>query len=193
MVIKYQIEVLSDEQVHQGDIFKSVQYYDNFVEQGGRFELSLLRFPYSIILTQECDLNNNLKERKSIDETLEIRKQDKYLISLLCAPLYNAEHLFTGNHLSFLKIEAAKKNSEQRNYLKSNREPRYHYIEFDNIIGMVPMVIDFKHYFTVSLHSIEKNLQQRACTIKPLYRELITQRFSNFLSRIGLPEPQIQQ
>jgi len=108
MVIKYQIEVLSDEQVHQGDIFKSVQYYDNFVEQGGRFELSLLRFPYSIILTQECDLNNNLKERKSIDETLEIRKQDKYLISLLCAPLYNAEHLFTGNHLSFFKNRSSK-------------------------------------------------------------------------------------
>ncbi len=27
------------------------------------------------------------------------------------------------------------------------------------------------------------------CRLKPLYRELLTQRFSNFLSRIGLPNP----
>jgi len=190
MVIKYKTEIPADEQIHQGDIFKFLQYYDSFIEEGGRFELSLLKFPYSIILTQECDLHNNLTERKSIAEQSEIKKQDKYLISLLCAPLYNAEHIFLGNHLSLLKIESERKNSEQKNYLKSNRDPRYHYIAFDDNVGLVPMVIDFKHYFTVSLHYLEENLNQRVCTLKPLYRELINQRFSNYLSRIGLPEPQ---
>ncbi len=191
MIIKYQTEISSDNQIHQGDIFRSLQYYESFKEESKRFELSLLKFPFSIILTQECDLLHNTKERSSSAENSEIIKQDKYLVSLLCAPLYNAEHLFAGNHLSNLKIESERKNSEQRNYIKSNREPRYHYIEFEKPIQLVPMIIDFKHYFTVSILTLEANINQRVCSIKPLFRELITQRFSNFLSRIGLPEPNI--
>jgi hypothetical protein len=189
MVIKYQTETVLDEQIHQGDIFRSLQYYESYKEETGRFELSLLKFPYSIILTQECDLSHNIKERSSSCESTETLKRDKYLVSLLCAPLYNAEHLFAGNHLSNLKIESERKNSEQRNYIKSNREPRYHYIEFEKPIELVPMIIDFKHYFTISILLLEASKNQRVCSIKPLFRESITQRFSNFLSRIGLPEP----
>lgn len=190
MAIKYQVEILNDKQVHQGDIFKSVKYYDNFIECSGQFELSLLKFPYSIILTQECDLSNNLNERGGIDFNTKPFKHDKFLVSLLCAPLYNAEHLFAGNHLSFLDITSESKNSDQRKYIKSNREPRYHYLEFDDGIQLVPMVIDFKHYFTVSLNTLETDLCQRICSLKPIFRESVTQRFSNFLSRIGLPEPE---
>lgn len=190
MAIKYQVEILTDTQVHQGDIFKSVKYYDNFTENCGQFELSLLKFPHSIILTQECDLSNNLSERGNIDYDQKPIKQDKFLVSLLCAPLYNAEHLFSGSHLSFLEILSESKNSDQKRYIKSNREPRYHYLEFEDGIQLVPMVIDFKHYFTVSLNTLESDLNQRIYSLKPIYRESVTQRFSNFLSRIGLPEPE---
>ena len=190
MGIKYQVEILKDTQVHQGDIFKSVKYYDNFTENNGQFELSLLKFPYSIILTQECDLNNNVNERENIDYKQKPIKHDKFLVSLLCAPLYNAEHLFSGNHLSFLDIVSESKNSDQRKYIKSNREPRYHFLEFQNEIELVPMVIDFKHYFTVSLNILEGDLDKRICSLKPIFRESVTQRFSNFLSRIGLPDPE---
>jgi len=190
MAIKYQVEILKDNQVHQGDIFKSVSYYDDYKESRGNFELTLFKFPYAIVLTQECDLNSNSKERLNINNETEIIKHDKYLVSLLCAPLYNAEHLFSGNHLSKLNIETENKNSVQKKYIKSNRDPRYHYIEFEDQVGIVPLVIDFKHYFTVSLINLENNIaNNRVCSLKPIFRESVTQRFSNFLSRIGLPDP----
>ncbi|MBI9055962.1 MAG: hypothetical protein JEY96_19225 [Bacteroidales bacterium] len=190
MAIKYLTDKLVDNQVHQGDIFKSIHYYENYFEESGSFELHMLKFPYSIVLTQECDLSNNMRERNKDEKEGELKKQDKYLVSLLCAPLYNAEHLFTGNHLEHLKIQAERKNSDQRKYIKSNREPRYHYLEFDEKTQLVPMVVDFKHYFTVSVNTLENNIENRICSLKPIFRESITQRFSNFLARIGLPEPE---
>ena len=190
LTTKYQVEILKDNQVHQGDIFKSVSYYDDYKESRGNFELTLFKFPYAIVLTQECDLNSNSKERLNINNETEIIKHDKYLVSLLCAPLYNAEHLFSGNHLSKLNIETENKDSVQKKYIKSNRDPRYHYIEFEDQVGIVPLVIDFKHYFTVSLINLENNIaNNRVCSLKPIFRESVTQRFSNFLSRIGLPDP----
>jgi hypothetical protein len=194
MAIKYEVEPLNDEQIHQGDIFKNIRFYETYKEDSGRFELSCLQFPFAMVLTQECDLDTNLKERKKIiGDNSEIIQHDKFLVSLLCAPLYNAEHLFAGNHLQVIKIESEQKNSNQRNYIKTNRDPRYHYIEFqEKSIKLVPLIIDFKHYFSISLNIIEEQLNQRICSIKPIFRELITQRFSNFLSRIGLPEPKIE-
>ncbi len=191
MGIKYLVEKLNDKQIHQGDIFQSIQYYENYVEKSGKFELSLLRFPYSIILTQECDLSNNIRERNKNNDNNNLVSQDKYLVSLLCAPLYNAEHLFAGNHLEWLNIKSETKGSDNKRYIKSNRDPRYHYIEFEDEVKLVPMVIDFKHYFTVSLHYLENTLDKRICSLKPIYRESVTQRFSNFLSRIGLPDQEI--
>ncbi len=192
MGAKYLTHKLVDPQIHQGDIFKSIRFYENYEEERGKFELSLLEFPFSIILTQECDLNNNLRERQlgKKGKDIKLLKLDKYLVSLLCAPLYNAEHLFSGKHLEFLEIETDYKNSNQKKYIKSNRDPRYHYIEFEEEVDIVPMVIDFKHYYTVTIGYLENNIGNRVCSLQPIFRELVTQRFSNFLSRIGLPDPE---
>jgi len=193
MTAKYQIEINRDSQVHQGDVFHNVPYYEEYIEEHGQFTLNLLQFPYAIILTQECDLMNNHQERLK-KKTLSNGKfeHDKYLISLLCAPLYNADHLFEGSHLSEIGLKSEYKNSQNKSLIKTNRDPRYHYIEFDDsVTRLVPMVVDFKHYFSINLRYLEKALDTRTCSIKPLYRELITQRFSNFLSRIGLPEPEL--
>lgn len=186
---EYHVAVLSDKQVHQGDVIRNLPFYERYIENEGRFELSVLEVPYSIVLTQECDLENYTREGA---ENKKAKKpgdtfRDKYLVSLLCAPLYNAEHLFQGTQLSEISIESESKNSNQRNYIKQNRDPRYHYIEFCPEAKLVPMVVDFKHYFSVSISILEQDLSQRTCSLMPLYRELISQRFSNFLSRIGLP------
>ncbi len=189
MAIKYQVTKNSNARVHQGDIFRNVPFYEAYSEKSGVFELAVLEFPYSIVLTQECDLEQNSAEKATLGtigpETI---KHDKYLISLLCAPLYNAEHLFAGEHLSNLAITSEKKPSEQRKYIKSNRDQRYHYLEFEGDIEIVPTVIDFKHYFSISLSYLESNMNNRVCSVKPIFRESISQRFSNFLARIGLPE-----
>jgi len=188
MEAKYPTEVCADKQIHQCDLFKKVPFYESYSEKLGAFRLTILEFPLAIILTQECDLEQNLRERiKEVTAADGKTLHDKFLVSLLCAPMYNAEHLFSGNHLSFLEISSNIKGSEQRKYIKDNREPRYHYIEFDEGSQIVPSIIDFKHYFSVSLEYLEKNIENRICSIKPIYRENISQRFSNYLSRIGLP------
>ncbi len=189
---EYEVEKLNDSRVHQGDILHNLPFYETYTEKAGRFELSILDVPYALVLTQECDLENYAKEplcgKKPKSQGKEFR--DKYLVSLLCAPLYTAQHVFEGTHLSELGLESDRKNSDQRAYIKQNRDPRYHYINFVKGAGLVAMVVDFKHYFTVSLPTLEANLQQRRiCSLKSLYRELVSQRFSNFLSRIGLAEP----
>ena len=193
MAIKYQTDKYEDRRIHQCDIFRNVPFYESYSEKDGGFELSVLEFPFAIVLTQECDLEQNVKERTTCsDADATIKKYDKFLVSLLCAPLYNAEHLFSGDHLSVLNISAERKSSDQKSYIKSNREPRYHYIEFNGGIEIVPSVIDFKHYFSLSLLYLESNMKKRICSIKPIFRELISQRFSNYLSRIGLPENKMQ-
>lgn len=181
----------TDGRIHQGDVFRNVPFYESYSEKDGSFELSILEFPYAIILTQECDLEQNTKERASFQSLQQgqFTKQDKFLVSLLCAPLYNATHLFGGEHLLELNMSAEPKNKEQRNYIKQDREPRYQYIEFEenDKINIVPSIIDFKHYFSLSLSYLEASMKNRVRSISPLFRESISQRFSNYLSRIGLP------
>lgn len=189
MAIKYEFDKCSDERIHQGDIFRKVPFFESYFENNGAFEVSILEFPYAIVLSQECDLEQNCKERELIaTSNAESAKHDKFIVSLLCAPLYNAEHLFSGEHLSYLKLQADKKSSEQKKLIKSNRESRYHFLELDGEVEMVPSVIDFKHYFSISLPILEGNISNRICSIRPIFRESISQRFTNYLSRIGLPE-----
>ena len=71
----------------------------------------------------------------------------------------------------------------------NNEIPRYHYIEFPTNVDIVNSFIDFKHYFTVNVEYIKQiKSAHYVCTISPVFRENICQRFSNYLSRIGLPE-----
>ena len=72
-----------------------------------------------------------------------------------------------------------------------NENKRYHYLNFAQDVELVESVIDFKHYFTVTVNYLNSIREEKyVCSIESLYRELILQRFSNFLSRIGLPDPE---
>ena len=176
--------------IRQGDIYRDIGFTEYALENDGVIEISNIIFPLIIILTQDCDLQQDYDFRYSepIKDT-----QDKYLLSLLVAPLYNVEHFYNGEHLSTLdltmvKFERRKDKTANKN-LKDNLIPRYHYLEFPSDIPIVPSIIDFKHYFSVNLRYLMgiKN-EKFACKISELYREDISHRFASFLSRIGLPD-----
>jgi len=116
--------------------------------------------------------------------------QDKYLISVLVSPLYNYEHVLSGDHLSELSLnmQKIKRDSTDDRYLKQNKIARYHYIKFPPDIPIPPSVIDFKHYFSINVEYLRKLKSNFVCRVLPVYREDISQRFASFLSRIGLPE-----
>jgi hypothetical protein len=182
------VESKKEIRVCQGDIIKDVEFIEYAVEKEGHIEISKIVFPLVIVLTQDCDLEQDFNNRADVTCT----NQDKYLISAIVAPIYNLEHIYRGEHLSGLglkmqTINSNDKKTENKN-LKSNHNPRYHFLNFLKV-PIVDSVIDFKHYFTVNIRYLDKVKETNfICKVSPLYRESISQRFAYFLSRIGLPD-----
>ena len=178
-------------QISQGDIYKDVEFIEYAIEREGIMEISKITFPFVVVLTQDCDLNQDYTVRWARKET---SNHDKKLFSVIVAPLYNFEHFNSGSHLSELKMNMTvikAQGNTAANNLKNNKTPRYHYLEFtDNIrVPLVSSVIDFKHYFTVNVEYLKEHKKNNfICQIGALYREDVSQRFSSFLSRIALPE-----
>ena len=171
--------------LNQGDIIKNIEFLESMSEEDGILEVTKISFPFVIVLTQDCDLEQDHKFR-----TEEVKTQDKLLLSALLAPLYNAEHVFEGQHLSELDITSQQINKKrtQGTDLLRNNNPRYHYLEFPAEVQLVPLIIDFKHYFAARVADLEAaRTQQLVYSVRPLFREDISQRFAAFLSRIGLP------
>lgn len=172
----------------QGDVFKDIEFIEYAEEKSGIIEVSKIVFPHVVILTQDCDLEQDYKFRWSRKK---VKNQDKWLISVLVAPLYNKEHVFLGEHLDKLKMKMMNMKEGSSTHIKkiiSNQDQRFHYIEFPNNIPIAPSIIDFKHYFSVNVHYLKKIKPSNfICQISELYREDISQRFSAYLSRIGLP------
>lgn len=161
--------------------------------QDGILTISKIVYPLAVVLSQECDLEQDYKSRHP-DEG-KSPNNDKNLLSIIMAPMYNYDHFILGEHLIELDMEMQKfplkkgntESTDMRN-LKNNETPRYHYFDFGNEIDLPKSVVDFKHYFTINLQELEKTMQSKyVCALAPLFRERLVQRFSNYLSRIGLP------
>jgi hypothetical protein len=177
-----------DSRLRQGDIIRDVEYIESIVEKEGILTVRNIQYPRVIVLTQDCDLSEEFNFRFTEKGT-----QDKWLVSVLVAPLYVAEHVFSGKHLELLKLRMQQIQSKTEiRLLKQNRLPRYHYLEFQEEVPIVPSIIDFKHYFSVnSVYLQELRNRNYVCTVSSLYREQISVRYASFLARIGLPTPTI--
>lgn len=173
--------------VAQGDVLRNVEHIELVNVKSGVVEISKIVFPLVVVLTQDCDLAQDYKFRWSKAKT---SNQDKLLLSVLVAPLYNADHIYTGEHLHDLGLKMAtiNKNRSPGDNLRKNETPRYHYLDFQNDIPIVPSVIDFKHYFSINVVYLKEHKKNNyVCQLSELYREDVSQRFSYYLSRIGLP------
>ena len=169
--------------VSQGDVFRDIEYIEYAIEKRGIVEVSKIIFPLIVVLTQDCDLEQDFNGRKK-------DKQGNKLLSVLVAPLYNAEHVFTGEHLSELQVKGTviNKGKTEGKTIMQNERPRYHYIDFPSKIPVVPSIADFKHYFSVQAGYLEKTRKSNfVCRLDDLFREDLSQRFAAYLGRIGLP------
>lgn len=180
------VDIEKESRICQGDIYRDVDYYESVSYEKGVINIQKIIFPLVIVLAQDCDLAQNDQSRINPNSN-----QDKCLLSVLVAPLYNVEHVYNVEHLSGLGYTMQKipRNKTPGQYLCNNERPRYHYLEFPSDIQIVPSVIDFKHYFSVNVdYLIHKKKNDFVCKIAELYRESISHRFAFFLSRIGLPQ-----
>lgn len=180
-----------DGQIHQGDIYRDIDYieYANIVN--GCVEISKIRYQYVMVASQECDLTQDYTERKKNSEDSNIC-YDKVLQSIMVIPLFNYEQFRVGDHFSNFGFKMAtnytNSNRTPAKTLRQNNNPRYHYLEFDDTVPIVPSVMDFKRFFTVDINQLYLNKNEKyVCSLDSLFRERATQRFANFLSRIGLP------
>jgi len=194
------IEIITsrNDRLEQGDVIRDVRYVEKIDElPDGTHRISRIIFPLVVILTQDCDLNWDFKNRCRIIDNVEYKKHDKLLISALAAPIYVADQVIEGIHLKELgrNMEPVPKTGKKGklttrfNTLKNNDNPRYHYLEMPKESRMPDLIVDFKHYFSADVEYLEKLKKETfAFRIGALYREHTSQRFANYVSRIGLPD-----
>ncbi len=172
--------------VYQGDILRDMlllemEYVD---EEGSGYSIIEKKVPYIIVLTQDCDLEQDFNNRAQISE-----KHDKYIDSILVCPAYLAEEFRKGKHLENFGLSMEMWNSKRYDQIKKQNNYRYHYLEGYQPYQIPNLVIDFKHYYTIPRNVIyfaKKNGHYLA-SLRELFRENLSHRFSYFLSRIGLP------
>jgi len=170
----------------QGDIFEGYVHESSKVVNDV-LETLVINFPFIIILTQDCDLESDSRNR---DQSVTERKNnDKYLQEILFAPAYKAESFRAGDHLSNFNLKMETFNTKTWPYLTSNQKERYHYFPENQDSKIPALVVDFKHYYTLPREDVYAIYPEKyKVSIDTLYREDLSQRFAHYLSRIGLPE-----
>lgn len=172
--------------VYQGDILRDMlllemQYADDI---GSKYNVVEKNVPYIVVLTQDCDLEQDFNNRNQISD-----KHDKYMESILVCPAYLAEEFREGNHLEEFGLKMEKWNSKRYKQIKTQNNYRYHYLDGYPPYQIPNLVLDFKHYYTIPRDVIyfAKENGHYLASLRQLFREDLSHRFSFFLSRIGLP------
>lgn len=176
------------ERIVQGDILRDLTFFEwnGFqYEALEEFKLKKRKLPYLAILSQDCDLEWDFKNRNEVD----MEDQDKFLQSVLVCPAYVAEEVRGGTHLAELKLKMKRFNSDLWGKVKINSDPRYHYLKKDSDYQIPDLVVDFKHYYTIRRDVLYELYQNHyLASLNELFREELSHRFSFYLSRIGLPD-----
>lgn len=171
--------------IHQGDVLRDVNVIDDCKrDSSGELVFDELTLPYIVVMTQDCDLEHDFNNRIEVSS----EKQDKFLRTVLVCPAYIATDLRKGDHLEDLKLKMEKFNSDRWSIIKKQNNTRYHHLEQDQELQVPELVIDFKHYYAIPRDTLFYMYDEHyLVTINHLFREYLSQRFSNYLSRIGLP------
>lgn len=169
------------QRICQGDIFKDISVIENISILGDSLIKDEIVFPFAICINQECDLVNDFNNEE--------HNKDSSLLHLAIAPAFLFENFLSGSHWGdiFINGSTGKRTDTKIKNIMDNEIPRYHYLNFPDV-DMPELIIDFKHFFTINRNILYSQLDKRMCSISDLFKEKISQRFSFFISRIGLPE-----
>ena len=123
-----------NDRISQCDILKDIEFIEKVSIVDGYIEIIKTVFPFVIVLTQDCDLqqNNTFKaEIKADTGTIPHSRQNNKLISILVAPLYNEDLFFQGKHLEEVGyiVDQIKKNKSDGDRIMKNQNPRFHYLK----------------------------------------------------------------
>lgn len=174
----------------QGDILRDLDVVEwATVENAEPTKLTVTtrRLPYAVVLSQECDLFQDLQNRTNATRLT----QDKYLHSVLLGPAYTAQSVREGSHLSSLSVKCEPMGSKRWQSVQQNNDSRYHFLPAHGSLQIPDLVLDFKHFITAP-RGVLVELKRNAyvASLGQLFRDSLSQRFANFLARIALPDPE---
>jgi hypothetical protein len=169
-----------------GAVYKNVSNF--FVEKNGN-DVFVHELNYSrvVVLSQSCDLLWNKETRAGNSNN-----QDKLVFTVLVAPFFDAVKASKGEHLQGFDMQMVEISKKLKIRAKQGDIARHHVLSPEmfkksgKLIGFEEGIIDFKHFFTVPVHSLP--LENCIDCVKLFHREKLSQRFSAFLSRIGIPD-----
>lgn len=183
----------------QGDILRDFVYLEPYETDGNEGAFLERTIPYLIVLTQDCDLESDYwNYQKVFDKGCESqlnqvnaqKSSDKLLQSILVCPAYPSEQVRKGVHLDDLGIKMQEFNSVTMwNFVTTNQNPRYHFLNGNLEMQIPDLIVDFKHYYAIPMNVLYNKFEKKYWgTVNELFRESLSQRFAYYLSRIGLPE-----
>lgn len=168
----------------QGDLFEDFTYPVWTSIEDGKIRIIELEIPFLFVLTQDCDLESDHRNRATQSE-----KQDAHLHHILVCPAYPGEKVRKGTHLEDLNLKMEYQNSNKWNEIIKNNNPRYHHIPEYEDYNLTDLAIDFKHYYSIPRDILySKHEDHYKASLNELFRESLSHRFAYYLSRIGLPE-----
>lgn len=175
-------EVLT--RICQADIFEHVEVVESIEASGAEIKVNKIILPYAICLNQDCDLESD--ERCRVNN----ENKDSMLLHFAVAPVFIFDDFLKGDHWGeiFKPSKAKKKSDTEVRKIMDNEISRYHYFSFPSSDELPDLIIDFKHFFSISVTQREQLLSKKICSLDDLFREKVNQRFSFYISRIGLPE-----
>ncbi len=146
-----------------------------------------VRHPFAIIVSQDCDLEQDFNYRFH-----QIGNKRHELPSILLCQAVAAEELTKGRHRQLFKSKTFRGN------FKNNNDFRFHFVQaippaYDTLQeGLPELGMEFKRYFSIPTAEIYRRIElahtRRRAQLKSPYREHFCNRFYNFNNRIALPE-----
>lgn len=154
------------------------------VESGTPPLVELVTHPFAVIVSQDCDLEQDYKARNGLHDV----KPDKILPSVLFCEVTTAEDICNTGGVT---------GHKDRSLFSKNKLERYQYLQKIDPTedgcreGLPELGIDFKKYFTIPADEVYKRITttaKRRCFMKSPYLEHLSSRFCYFQMRIALPE-----
>lgn len=183
------VRISSTDPLRQSEILTGVLQKRQSLESFGTEKpvLDEMRHPYAIVITQDCDLEQDFNARKpsSAETTIEKTVSDKLIPNVL---LLEA--------ISVTDLLAKVGGKDIRKRVGNNKDERYQVLQkvepADDTegVGLPALGVDFKRFFTIPTDELyfqlDSNAKRRTRLASP-YLEHLAKRFADFQGRVALP------
>jgi len=178
-------EKIESKKLCAGLILKELPAFDSFEKE----EKPFTSFPYSIVMTQACDISNycNIYDQLTSMEVSNISRQ--IITQIIFCPAFDEDMFVEGKHLlNQYNYQMDKISSKEKEKFKDHQHIRYHYIK-SNIEGIPNFFIDFRQYFSAPAKFIMRLVREEKNGLYKLdhlhYTDL-ADRFAHYLQRVAL-------